>query len=76
LEAYQLYLQGLYLFRSYSEGLSESIAYFERALQHDPGFARAYAGIAMAYLQLGYITLLGPKDALKRRGLRQRRLSS
>jgi TolB-like protein/class 3 adenylate cyclase/Flp pilus assembly protein TadD len=67
LEAYQLYLQGLALFHRMSqEGMSNSIAYFEQALQHDPAFARAYAGIAMAYLQLGYGTLLGPKDAFEK----------
>ena len=50
LEAYHLYLQGLHLFhRQSEEGLKNSITYFERALQHDPGFAQAYAGIAWAY---------------------------
>jgi adenylate cyclase len=67
LEAYELYLQGVHLFHRMSEdGLSNSIAYFERALQHDPEFAQAYAGIATAYLQLGFISLLDPKDAFQR----------
>ena len=67
LEAYHLYLQGLHLFHKMSEeGLNNSIAYFERALQHDPSFAQAYAGIAMAYVQLGLISLLGPKDAFEK----------
>ena len=48
------------------EGLNNSIAYFERALQQDPAFAEAYAGIAMAYVQLGFISLLGPKDAFEK----------
>jgi Tfp pilus assembly protein PilF len=47
------------------EGLSNSIAYFERALEHDPGFAQAHSGIAMAYMQLGFISLLGPTDAFQ-----------
>jgi hypothetical protein len=43
-------LQGLYLLNTQSEeGLKKSINYFERALQYDPAFAQAYAGIAMAY---------------------------
>ena len=47
LEAYNLYLQGLYLFhKANEEGLSSSITYFERALQYDPHFAKAQAGIA------------------------------
>ena len=67
LEAYHLYLQGLHLFHKQSEeGLNNSISYFERALQHDPGFAQAYAGIAMAYQQLGYNSLLGPRDAFEK----------
>jgi hypothetical protein len=67
LEAYHLYLQGLHLFhRMTEEGLNNSIAYFERALQHDPNFAQAYAGIAMAYMQLGFISLLGPRDAFEK----------
>ena len=65
LEAYQLYLQGLHLFHKKSEeGLKNSIVYFERALQHDPAFAQAYAGIAMAYEQLGYSSLLGSERRL------------
>jgi adenylate cyclase len=67
LEAYHLYLQGLSLFHKMSEiALYNSIALFERALQLDPAFAEAYAGIAMAYLQVGYTSLLGPKDAFEK----------
>ena len=74
LEAYHLYLQGLHLFhRQSEEGLKNSIAYFERALQHDPGFAQAYAGIAWAYQQLGFISLLARETHLRKPGLRQRR---
>jgi TolB-like protein/class 3 adenylate cyclase/Flp pilus assembly protein TadD len=66
LEAYQLYLHGLQLYNRYTEeGLKDSITYFDRALQHDPSFAQAYTGIAMAYLQLGFISLLDPKRAFE-----------
>ena len=67
LEAYNLYLQGLYLFhKSSDEGLNNSIAYFERALQYDPSYAQAHAGIALAYGELGYNSLLPPKDAFEK----------
>ena len=56
------------------EGLNNSIVYFERALQRDPGFAQAYAGISLAYLQLGFISLLALKTPSRRPGVRQRRL--
>jgi TolB-like protein/class 3 adenylate cyclase/Tfp pilus assembly protein PilF len=67
LEAYQLYLQGLSLFHKFSkEALHSSIASFERALQQDPAFAEAYAGIAGAYQQLGNSSLLTPRDAFEK----------
>ncbi|BAX82524.1 helix-turn-helix domain-containing protein [Labilibaculum antarcticum] len=53
LEAYDYFLKGLDLFHSGKrEGLEESITYFQKAIEHDPKFARAYADIAMAYYYL------------------------
>jgi TolB-like protein/Flp pilus assembly protein TadD len=67
LEAYNLYLRGLYLFNTQSaEGLKNSISHFQQALQHDPGFAQAYAGIAWAYQVLGFSSLLAPKEAFEK----------
>jgi serine/threonine-protein kinase len=67
LEAYQLYLQGLSLSHKLSkEALHNSIAFFERALQKDPAFAEAYAGIALAYQELGYTSLLAPSEAFEK----------
>ena len=52
-EAHALYLQGLYLWnRRTSQTLRQAIAFFEQALQRDPHYARAEAGIAMAYVVL------------------------
>jgi TolB-like protein/predicted Ser/Thr protein kinase len=48
-EAYNLYLQGKYFGdRRTREDLEKAISYFERALQLDPGHARARIGIANA----------------------------
>jgi adenylate cyclase len=52
-EAYDLYLQGLYLSnKSDEESLRKSLGLFQRALEIDPNFARAWAGIAKAWLWL------------------------
>lgn len=53
-EAYQCYLKGRYHWnKRTAEGLKKSITWFEQALEHDPTYAAAYAGIADAYLNLG-----------------------
>jgi len=49
-EAYDVLLQGLALVRRFTrETNAESRAYFERAIELDPGFARAYADIAFSH---------------------------
>lgn len=56
LEAYTLYLQGRYLRNQWTdEGLRKAIAYFEQAIDKDPNYALAYAGIADAYLLLPFV---------------------
>ena len=52
-EAYDLYLQGLYLSnKTDEESLRESLNFFERALEVDPNLSRAWTGIAKAWLWL------------------------
>jgi DNA-binding winged helix-turn-helix (wHTH) protein/tetratricopeptide (TPR) repeat protein len=53
-EAYRLYLQGenLTARQSTPEAL-KAVEYFEQAIRLDPNFARAYAGLARAYITLG-----------------------
>src|SRR5262249_9739791 len=65
-EAYQLYLRG-----KYHDGqptvaeLRKSIDYFQPAIEKDPGYALAYAGLDDSYCQLGGEWLfLPPVDAL------------
>jgi tetratricopeptide (TPR) repeat protein len=66
-EAYQLYMQGRYLWdKNTEEPMLKSIVYFERAVAADPKFALAYTGIADAYSDLaiqGYVpsTIAFPK---------------
>ncbi|MEO8194403.1 MAG: protein kinase [Gemmatimonadales bacterium] len=47
-EAYDLYLRGLYLLERRGAGVARSAEYFSQAIQKDPNFARAYAGLAGA----------------------------
>src|SRR3989440_8278067 len=52
-EAYDFYLQGLYLSnKSDEENLRKSLIFFQRALDKDPNFARAWIGIAKAWIWL------------------------
>jgi len=48
--AYQLYLQGRFFWNKRSEeGLKIAIKYFEQAIEEDPNYALAWAGIADSY---------------------------
>jgi serine/threonine-protein kinase len=52
--AYQLYLQGRFFWNKRSEeGLKTAIRYFEKAIEKDPQYALAWAGIADSYSLLG-----------------------
>jgi TolB-like protein len=49
-EAYREYLKGRYFWNKRSEdGLKKAIAYFQQAIDRDPAYAQAYAGLADSY---------------------------
>jgi TolB-like protein/DNA-binding winged helix-turn-helix (wHTH) protein len=49
-EAYDLYLQGRYLWNKRTlDGFLRSVDCFEQAIAKEPGYARAYAGLADSY---------------------------
>ena len=53
-EAYQLYMKGRFYWNKRTpEGLHKSVEFFEQAIQRDPNFALAYAGLADTYSLLG-----------------------
>ena len=53
MEAYDLYLRGLFLSdKSSEDALRKSLEFYERALDKDPRFARAWTGIAKSWLWL------------------------
>jgi TolB-like protein/Tfp pilus assembly protein PilF len=61
-EAYQLYLKGRYFRNKLTpEGLQKAIEYFQQAIEKDPAYALAYAGLADGYGNLG-LGLLPPRE--------------
>jgi len=53
LQAYDLYLKGRFAWNQRTGvALTEAVRYFEQAVVRDPRFARAYAGLADAYILL------------------------
>jgi TolB-like protein/Tfp pilus assembly protein PilF len=63
-EAYQLYLQGRReMDRWNDEGWKKGLEYFQQAVNKDPNYAAAYAGLSDAYAMLGYEYDLPPKRA-------------
>src|SRR5256885_1271350 len=53
-DAYRLYLQGLFYWNKWTEeGFRKAITYFNQAVEKDPNYALAYAGLADTYNFLG-----------------------
>jgi eukaryotic-like serine/threonine-protein kinase len=49
-EAYQLYLRGRYFWnKRTNDGVKQGLAYFQQAIEKDPTYALAYAGVADSY---------------------------
>jgi len=66
-EAYQLYLKGRYFANrgTAAEGYKRGIEYFGQAIEKDPGYALAYAGVADSYNGLaGGLIYLPPSETL------------
>src|SRR5688572_754603 len=66
-EAYHLYLKGrFYWAKRTQEGLARSMHYFREAIECDPTYALAYAGLAEAYVPQGYYCHVAPTEAFPR----------
>lgn len=62
--AYRLYLKGRYFWARRTPGdLEESIVCFQQAIEIDPSYAQAHAGVADAYNMLGFYAVKAPNDA-------------
>ena len=63
-DAYDLYLRGRSEWNEWTEqGTRKSIEYFQRAVQRDPGYAPAWAGLSDAYAHMGQFLLLPARVA-------------
>lgn len=64
-EAYEQFLKGRYFWNKRTEeALHKAVDYFNRAIEQDPGYAQAYAGLADCYAMLGWNTMLPPDASL------------
>jgi len=62
-EAYQLYLKGrFYWNKRTGEALKKSIEYFNQAIEKDPNYALAYAGLADVYVVLPSYSAGAPQE--------------
>jgi TolB-like protein/DNA-binding winged helix-turn-helix (wHTH) protein/Tfp pilus assembly protein PilF len=65
-EAYEAYLKGRYFWNKRTgEGLKKAIEYFDEAIQEDPAYGQAFAGLADSYALLGNsdFAILSPQEA-------------
>ncbi len=64
-EAYQSYLKGRFYWNKFTvEGVKRGIEHFDQAIEKDPAYALAWAGLADSYILLGnYIGPLAPTEA-------------
>jgi len=66
-EAYRLYLQGrFYWNKRTGDGIRKGIEYFRRAIEVDPSYAGAYAGMAHSYDVLGFHAIEPPGETFPR----------
>ena len=64
-EAYRLYLKGRYHWNKRSpEGLQKAVEYFRQALNKDPAYSLAYAGLADTYAHLSFFNVVAPREAM------------
>ncbi len=63
-DAYRLYLKGRHHWNRWTEeGFYKAIEHFREAIEIDPAYALAYAGLADCYVLLGWNSYLPPKKA-------------
>jgi len=66
-EAYDLYLKAQYLGAKVTkEAYEKAVEYYQKAIEIDPNYAQAYAGLAGCYVFLGYFGHMPVKEASSR----------
>ena len=64
-EAYRLYLKGRYHWNKRNPGgLQKAVEYFQLALDKDPAYSLAYAGLADTYAHLSFFNVVAPREAM------------
>lgn len=67
IEAYNEYLKGRYYWnRRYEGGLQRAIQHFQKAIEYDPLYALAYAGLADSFNIMGFYNFMPPHEACAR----------
>lgn len=68
-EAYKLYLKGRYFWNKRTpENLQKAVTYYQQAVDVDPKYALAYAGLADCYMLLGWVEMgvFPPREVMPR----------
>jgi tetratricopeptide (TPR) repeat protein len=63
-KAYDYYLKGRFYWNRRGTGLSKGLEYFLKAVELDPGFSLAYAGIADTYALFAFHSILPPHQVI------------
>jgi len=64
-EAYDLYLEGRYFWnKRTARGLRRASEYFQKAIEKDPSYARAYAGLADTYALMSGYNVIPPLESM------------
>ena len=64
-DAYRFYLKGRYHWNKRSpESFQKAIEYFRQALDKDPAYSLAYAGLADTYAHLSFFNVVAPREAM------------
>ncbi len=79
-EAYQLYLKGRFHYGKYTEeGFTKAIEYFEQAIENEPKYAPAFAGMSNSYAYLwwyGYLSLNESAPQMKAAAVRAQEIDN
>jgi TolB-like protein/Tfp pilus assembly protein PilF len=66
-DAYRLYLKGRYHWNKRTpEGLQKAVEYFLQAVEKDPAYSLAYAGLADTYPYLSFFHVVPPRVAMSK----------
>ena len=64
-EAYQLYLKGRFQWNKRTgESLKQAVEFYKQAIEKDPNYALAYAGLAQSYVIFNNYSVASPRDSM------------